>query len=108
MKLTNRAIGASLCWLSLVDAIPRLNRQSAEAATRPWSAEKNPELAQLVPDYLDHVPRDPHVDAELQYRRSGGDYLLYSVGPNAEDEEGRDEESEPYGDDVAIRTAPRE
>lgn len=64
-------------------------------------------LAQLVPDYVDEVPRDLFADAELRYERDGEDYVLYSVGPNGQDEEGRDHRGDPSGDDVAIHTAPQ-
>ncbi|HUT95896.1 MAG TPA: hypothetical protein VMY37_40965 [Thermoguttaceae bacterium] len=63
------------------------------------------ELAQLVPEYLDEVPRDVYADGELRYERDGEDYVLYGVGLNGQDEEGRDYECDPSGDDVAIRTA---
>jgi len=63
-------------------------------------------LAQLVPEYLDEVPRDLFADGELRYERDGEDYVLYSVGPNGQDEEGRDHRGDPSGDDVAIRTSP--
>ena len=63
-------------------------------------------LDDLVPEYVDEVPRDVFVDDELRYVPRGDDYLLYSVGPNLEDEEGRTRASNPWGDDVVIRTAP--
>jgi len=52
-------------------------------------------------------PRDLYVDGELRYERDGEDYVLYSVGPNGQDEEGRDYQCDPSGDDIAIRTAPQ-
>jgi len=63
-------------------------------------------LADLVPEYVDEVPRDVFTNDELRYARIDDDYLLYSVGPNGEDEEGRTSDSRPVGDDVVIRTAP--
>jgi len=65
-------------------------------------------LAQLVPEYVDEVPRDVFTDDKLRYAPLENDYLLYSVGPNGEDDEGRTSDSEPEGDDVVIRTAPIE
>ncbi|NQT17173.1 MAG: hypothetical protein HQ582_30750 [Planctomycetes bacterium] len=62
-------------------------------------------LAELVPEYVDEVSRDVFTEDELRYALIDDDYLLYSVGPNGEDEEGRTHESEPRGDDVVIRTA---
>jgi len=63
-------------------------------------------LAELVPEYVDEVPRDVFTDDELRYAPVDDNYLLYSVGPNGEDEEGRTSDSEPEGDDVVIHTAP--
>lgn len=65
-------------------------------------------LAQLVPKYVDEVPSDVFTDDELRYAPFEDDYLLYSVGPNGEDDEGRTSDSEPARDDVVIRTAPIE
>ncbi len=61
-------------------------------------------LEQLVPDYLDEVPKDLFTGAQLRYESNGQDYLLYSVGVNREDDEGRTYDSEPRGDDIVIRT----
>jgi hypothetical protein len=63
-------------------------------------------LEKLVPEYLEQVPLDLFAGDALRYQASGQDYLLYSVGPNREDEEGRTYDSEPPGDDIVIRTAP--
>lgn len=63
-------------------------------------------LARLVPEYLEEMPRDLFADGELRYERDGEDYVLYSVGPNGQDEEGRDWDSDSSGDDVTIRTSP--
>ncbi|MBI3919770.1 MAG: hypothetical protein HY318_00025, partial [Armatimonadetes bacterium] len=47
-------------------------------------------LKELVPSYLQHVPRDPFYPRhELRYRRTGGRYLLYSVGPDGKDDRGK-------------------
>lgn len=47
-------------------------------------------LKELVPSYLQHVPRDPFYPRhELRYRRTGGKYVLYSVGPDGKDDRGR-------------------
>jgi hypothetical protein len=62
-------------------------------------------LGQLVPEYVKEVPEDPYSGDALRYAREGEDYVLYSVGPNGQDEQGRDYQCEPEGDDVAVRTA---
>jgi hypothetical protein len=47
-------------------------------------------LSDLVPRYLSRVPDDPFSDGQpLRYRRTGGKYLLYSIGPDAKDDGGR-------------------
>jgi hypothetical protein len=58
-----------------------------------------------VPQYLDEVPKNVFTGGRLRYERTGEDYLLYSVGPNREDDRGHTRDSEPPADDVAIRTA---
>jgi hypothetical protein len=65
-------------------------------------------LEQLVPDYLEQVPLDFFAEDALRYQPSVQDYVLYSVGLNCEDEEGRTYDSEPPGDDIVIRTTPSE
>lgn len=45
-------------------------------------------LQALTPKYLDAVPVDPFDGQLLRYARRGGDYVLYSVGPNGKDEGG--------------------
>jgi hypothetical protein len=70
-------------------------------------------LSALAPKYLDKLPVDPFTGKDMQYKRRGGGYLLYSVGRNGEDDEGRncimdwltlEEPPEDYqGDDLAIK-----
>jgi hypothetical protein len=45
-------------------------------------------LAALVPGILEKVPEDLFNGKPLLYKLRGGDYLLYSVGPNRTDEGG--------------------
>ena len=48
-----------------------------------------PNLAALVPCYLQAVPNDPFaLSGPLRYRRTGAKYLLYSVGPDGKDDDG--------------------
>lgn len=65
-------------------------------------------LADLVPDYLAELPRDQFREATLNYRRTKQGYVLYSVGPNSNDEKGRDS-LRPYGqnDDIALKVERR-
>jgi hypothetical protein len=47
-------------------------------------------LAELVPAYLTRVPSDPFaLGGPLRYRREGGNYRLYSVGPDGKDDGGQ-------------------
>jgi hypothetical protein len=53
-------------------------------------------LEDLTPGYLEAVPADPFaLKATLRYRRWGGKYVLYSIGPDGGDDGGtpaRDQE----------------
>jgi len=84
--------------LTLTWALERRDAQHrllmTELAIRAYRLEKgaNPErLEELVPEYLARVPIDPYSDsgAPLVYRRTNGEYLLYSLGPNREDDGGQ-------------------
>ncbi len=47
-------------------------------------------LEQLCPSFLRHVPDDPFAArGSLKYRKEGGSYVLYSVGPDGVDDGGR-------------------
>ncbi len=59
-------------------------------------------LEALVPKYASEVPRDRFAAKPLQYRRQAGWHVLYSVGANGRDEEGRGHSSQPPGDDLAL------
>lgn len=69
------------------------------------------ELDQLVPKYLEEVPNDIFAGnkSPLRYQIDHGGYLLYSIGPNRHDEDGknRDDDStdDPWNtcDDIALR-----
>jgi len=61
-------------------------------ALRVYSVENgNPpeKLADLVPDYLPAVPQDPYSGEPLVYRREAAKYVLYSVGPDGQDDGGK-------------------
>ncbi len=61
------------------------------------------ELAALAPKYLDKIPMDLFSGKPLIYRPSENGYLLYSVGVNGRDEQGRGFEDTPQGDDLSVR-----
>ena len=60
-------------------------------------------LAQLRPKYLKAIPNDLFTEKPLVYKRRGGGYVLYSVGPNMKDDDGV-EKSEDGADDVVVTT----
>ncbi len=60
-------------------------------------------LAELAPKYLAEVPLDLFSGKPLVYLPSEKDYLLYSLGPNGQDDLGRTRDDEPPGDDLTVR-----
>jgi hypothetical protein len=60
-------------------------------------------LSELAPRYIAQVPNDIYSGRDLIYRPSETGYLLYSLGVNGEDDEGRFFDDELEGDDLAIR-----
>ena len=60
-------------------------------------------LDMLVPKYLAKVPHDGFAGNPLNYRLEGDGFLIYSIGRNLEDEDGRWFDDEPRGDDPRIR-----
>jgi hypothetical protein len=70
-------------------------------ALRAYCAENgNPpeKLADLVPEYLTEVPRDPYSGKPLVYRRDAKGYVLYSVGSDGRDDGGQP--GEPFEPDT--------
>jgi hypothetical protein len=61
------------------------------------------ELAELAPKYLERIPQDLFSGKALIYRPNEDGYLLYSVGVNGKDEEGRGSDDVPPGDDLSVR-----
>jgi hypothetical protein len=96
-------------------------RKAQEASDRTEQAERNVHIAfaiaayrihtgtypksldALVPKYLDKLPDDLFTGKPLVYRPSESGYLLYSLGPDGKDDDGRGPKDEPKGDDIAIR-----
>ena len=60
-------------------------------------------LEELAPKYLKQLPGDIFSGKLLIYRPNEKGYLLYSVGYNGKDEDGRGREDEPPGDDLSVR-----
>lgn len=84
------------------DAIRRL--LIVELALREFTIEHEAppnRLDSLVPTYLPNVPRDPFDNAPLRYRIDGVDVVVYSIGPDLDDDLGKAltwEESTSAGD----------
>jgi hypothetical protein len=65
-----------------------------------------PKLADLLPKYVAKLPQDVFSDADFHYRCEGGGFLLYSVGPNGQDNGGKgrnDPGATRDCDDLAVR-----
>jgi hypothetical protein len=60
-------------------------------------------LDALAPKYLAKVPGDLFTGKPLVYRPAEKGFLLYSFGPNGQDDEGRWYDDEPRGDDPSVR-----
>jgi len=60
-------------------------------------------LNALAPKYLPTIPQDLFSGKALIYRPTDDGYLLYSVGVNGKDEEGRSYDDDPRGDDLTVR-----
>jgi hypothetical protein len=79
----------------------------ALAAYRADSGKYPASLNDLVPKYSSEVPRDYFSGKPLHYRLRPEGYLLYSVGTDGWNDEGRGVNSWPKGDDIAL-AIPRE
>jgi hypothetical protein len=60
-------------------------------------------LEALAPRYLPRIPLDLFSGKALTYRPAADGYLLYSVGINGQDDEGRSYDDDPAGDDLSVR-----
>ncbi len=59
-------------------------------------------LSELSPKYLKEIPKDLFSGKPLIYKPKADGYLLYSVGPNGKDDEGRPHDLTLQGDDIAV------
>jgi hypothetical protein len=75
----------------------------ALAACRADTGRYPARLDELAPKYLPAVPGDLFAGKPLVYRAAGAGYLLYSVGVNGIDEDGRWTDDDPRGDDLRVR-----
>ena len=62
-------------------------------------------LEQLIPWYLETIPKDYFTDRPLIYKIRGKGYILYSAGPNMREDvrwRRRDDVIWPRGDDIIL------
>jgi len=71
------------------------------AAYRQETRQYPVQLEQLVPKYLAKIPEDLFTGKPIRYQRKAQGYLLYSVGPNQQDDGGQRENQEQ--DDVGFQ-----
>jgi len=63
----------------------------ALGAYRAKHGEYPPSLDALVPQYVDALPQDLYTEEPYRYRRTEEGCVIYSVGPNGQDNQGRAE-----------------
>lgn len=70
------------------------------------------ELSELSPDYFESLPHDAFTGRPLKYQKQDAGYLLYSAGPNGQDDRGENDryalffdgdDGKDHADDIAIR-----
>ena len=63
------------------------------------------DLAALSPEFLREVPLDPYDGAPLRYRHTADGVVIYSVGPDGEDNNGTIDDQNPTskGTDIGFR-----
>jgi hypothetical protein len=110
-QIGNRVIALLLASLEKIqDATDRAEQTHSNleialalAAYRVDGKRYPPQLADLVPRYLPKIPLDLFSGKPLIYRPIEDGYLLYSVGMNGIDEDGRWQDDQPRGDDLRVR-----
>ena len=60
----------------------------------------------IAPKYIAEIPIDLFSGQALSYAKISDGYLLYSVGENEQDENGRSFDDNPQGDDLVVRMMP--
>ncbi len=105
---------SSAHWLLRADdrciAHRRMLRIALAAAAYRTEYGVYPESLDAVSDYLPAIPVDPHSEKSFLYRLEGDGFVLYSVGANGLDEEGRNETgaAETQADDIALHVPPQD
>lgn len=110
---------AILCcqtWMPYIDAqdchemqFELVSLAFALAAYRADHGSYPAKLADLVPKYVDKLPKDIFSEKELLFKTKGNGYLLYSIGVNGKDDGGKTADDSAKAnnhegwDDIAIR-----
>jgi hypothetical protein len=81
-------------WHRIEDSrrVAQLRMLMIKLAIHAYKLQQNrlPEtLDELVPRYLPHIPIDPFGAGKLLYRLNGDEYLVYSRGPDEDDDGGQ-------------------
>jgi hypothetical protein len=72
------------------------------AAFKADNAKYPKQLDELSPKYLAKLPGDSFSGKPLNYTSDGTSFMLWSVGPNGKDDNGRGRDDSPRGDDITI------
>jgi hypothetical protein len=59
-------------------------------------------LAELIPTYLDAVPKDPFDGKDLRYKKLETGFVVYSIGEDGNDDGGKEKPRERTGSDVPV------
>lgn len=61
-------------------------------------------LSDLVPDYLEDIPKDPFHNNSLRYKKLDSGFVVYSIGVNGIDDgaKGKDSADKSSGDDISF------
>ncbi len=84
----------------------RLRNLEVALALSSWRGDHGSypkKLEELVPKYLRAEPQDIFGGQPLRYQRTAEGYLLYSVVDNEVDDDGRNWDDMPRGDDLVVR-----
>jgi hypothetical protein len=60
------------------------------------------QLAQLVPDTLPELPKDPFTGKDFKYKTRGNSFIIYSLGDNLKDDDGVSHEEKRWRGDYDI------
>jgi len=87
-------------------AVMRLDLTRTALALAAYKAAKGQypaALAELSPAYMKEVPKDLFTDGPLVYKKTAKGYLLYSLGPNLKDDDGKTVEEGANEFDIAVK-----